>query len=174
MKANGSYTVPRIQEPSIEKSGTAGLNRSMTLGITKDKMNAIVNATDQEEAQKKATDLAIKYDALGYATLDFGPLDFDAKLLQEVTFGTTKNTAPNIESQPGDGSIPLLRPADHQFCLPILPGLATLSRVDKRAQTRVYKRAQTRDDGRVHTSGKWDPGGEPVKPQDYRPMAWWG
>ena len=62
--------------------------------------------------------------------------------------------------------------------------------VDERAETRLNERAETRDDAHVqtrddervhtstrphtHTSGNWDPGGGPVKPQDFRPVAWWG
>ena len=41
------------------------------------------------------------------------------------------------------------------------------ARVDERAETRNDKHAYTDPIG-------WDTGGEPVKPQDYRPVAWWG
>ena len=58
MKANGSYTVPRPHEPSSEKPSIARLTRKMTFGTTK-ALGAIVNAMDQGEAEKKATDLAI-------------------------------------------------------------------------------------------------------------------
>ena len=58
VKANGSFTVPRLQEPNSEKLGTAGLIRKMTFSTTKD-LDAIVYAMDQGEAQRKATDLAI-------------------------------------------------------------------------------------------------------------------
>ena len=70
-------------------------------------------------------------------------------------------------------------------------------RIDERAKTRDDKRAMTRDDERVHTRvdkcdemrddkrayarvnvradpSDWDPGGGPVKPQDYCLVAWWG
>ena len=57
MKANGSYTVPRLHEPNSEKFGIAGLTRKMTFGTTKD-LGAIVNAMDQGEAQMKAQDQA--------------------------------------------------------------------------------------------------------------------
>ena len=45
---------------------------------------------------------------------------------------------------------------------------ATCNHIVPRIQehTRVNKRAETRYDKHVHTSGNWDPGGGPVKPQD--------
>ena len=46
MKANGSFTVPRLQEPSSEKLGTTRLVRKMTFGTTKDEMITIKDCTN--------------------------------------------------------------------------------------------------------------------------------
>ena len=66
VKANGSYTVPRLQEPSSEKLGTAGLARKMTLGTTKDKMIAPKSAVKPSALEDDAS----KY-AVGYGDHDF-------------------------------------------------------------------------------------------------------
>ena len=105
-----------------------------------------------------------------YAALDFGPLDFGTELFQEVIFGNTKNTVPNIKPRPGDGRTPLNRPANRQYGLPPQSGLAMPSAI----YTRVDERARPRVNEHAETSGDWDPSGGPVKPQDFRPVAWWG
>ena len=46
VKANAGHIVPKLQEPSSEKLGTAGLIRKMTFGTNKDKMIAIEEGTD--------------------------------------------------------------------------------------------------------------------------------
>ena len=51
VKANGGHIVPRLQEPSSEKFGTAGLIRKMTVGTNKDKMIAIEEGTDIKARQ---------------------------------------------------------------------------------------------------------------------------
>ena len=51
MKANGSYTVPRLHGPSSQKLGTAGFIGKMTFGSNKDKMIAIEEGTDIKARQ---------------------------------------------------------------------------------------------------------------------------
>ena len=55
------------------------------------------------------------------------------------------------------------------------------TRDDERVHTRVDKRDEMRDDKRAYARvnvradpSDWDPGGGPVKPQDYCLVAWWG
>ena len=52
MKANTGHIVPRFQEPSSEKLGNAGLTRNMTVGTNKDKMIAIKEGTDIKARQR--------------------------------------------------------------------------------------------------------------------------
>ena len=99
-------------------------------------------ASQNPEAPQGTTFGTIKYNALGYTALDFGPLDLGAKLFQEVTFGTTKNTVPNIKPRPGYGCTTVIRPTNRQSGLPAQSGLAMPSRDNERAYVRVVERAR--------------------------------
>ena len=91
---------------------------------------------------------------------------------RKVTLGTTKNKSPTIEECTDIKARPSVKPTNGQ---PSIKQTKIRVRVDEQAETRVNERAETRNDERDYTDpSDLDPGGGPVKPQDYYPVAWWG
>ena len=181
MKANGGHIVPRLQEPSNEKIGTAGLVKKLVNDV-KATGNHIVPRLQEFNSEKlSTTGIALK-----------------------VTFGTTKKKMPTIEECTDIKTRPSkqlndVRPSINQtkiqarvnVCAETRDNIRVYvrdderaetrdnkrvyTRVDKQAETRVDKHAKTKDNKRAHSDPSgWDPGGGPVKPQDYCLEAWWG
>ena len=137
---------------------------------------------------------AIKYGALGYDTLKHGTLINDVKATgaatatcqggfdDEMTFGTVKKmTAINTRAFKYDA----LGLDSHDFGAldnstleyrnkkPAIEECSDIKQTNLRA--RVDVRAETRNNEPVYEDpSDWDPGGGPVKPQDFRLVAWWG